>query len=59
MPNTQSQDNLLIPLDVELKRTLRANQRMGNKGIHCQGALIKGVHYDATMLNQPPHNHDG
>ena len=30
MPNTRSQGNPLIPLDLEIERTLRANRRMVN-----------------------------
>lgn len=36
MQNTQSQVNLLIPLDTETERTLRARKRMVNKKAHAE-----------------------
>ena len=49
MPNTRSQGNPLIPLDLEIERTLRANRRMVNTEGVQNPAAAGDIH------NQPIH----
>lgn len=52
MTSTQSQENPLILLDTKLKRTLRNNQRMVNKGVHDLIALLENIHSGGVIRDQ-------
>lgn len=47
---TKSQGNPLIPLDMNIERTLRVRRRMVNEGIHNQQAQYNGL-VDRCVVN--------